>query len=159
MKLAVGTDTFKVEELMFRLVAIKLVFTVFKRRVFTLSVKWVEVKVIVGMFPTKVFELMFVFMAIKDVLLVFNLRVELFIVLFKKVPVVFVDVKDRVEMLLVSELELNIESTAFAVILVEPMLRFVELRLVVVVFMVAVVIVPLKTVEFTSKLGAFILAF
>jgi hypothetical protein len=42
---------------------------------------------------------MFVFMAIKDVLLVFNLRVEVFIVLFKKVPVVFVDVKDRVEML------------------------------------------------------------
>ena len=154
-----GTVATKEVELIFVLVAIKLVFSVFKRRVETLSVKLVEFKVIVGMFPTKVFELMFVFMAIKEVLLVFILKVEVFIVLFKKVPVVFVDVKDRVEMLLVSEFELNVLVIPFAVIFVEPMFRFVELRLVVVVFMVAVVIVPLNTVEITSKLGEFILAF
>ena len=159
MKDAVGTVATKEIELIFVLVAIKLVFSVFKRRVETLSVKLLEVKVIVGMFPTKVFELMFVFMAIKEVLLVFILKVEVFIVLFKKVPVVFVDVKFNVEILLVSELELNVLVIPFAVILVEPMFRFVELRLVVVVFMVAVVIVPLKTVEITSKFGEFILAF
>ena len=112
----------------------------------------VDVNVIEGILPTKVPELMFVSMAIKEVLLVFILSVEAFIVLLKKIPVVVVDVNVNVEMLLVSVFEFKILSFAFTVTLVELILRLVELRL-------ALVISPLKMVEFTSKFGAFILAF
>jgi hypothetical protein len=112
-----------------------------------------------GIFPTKVFELIFVFMEIKEVLLVFILKVDALTVLLKKLPVAAVDVKVKVEILLVSVFEFKVLLNAFAITFVELILTLVEVRLAVVVFRFAVVIVPLKMVEFTSKNVEFILAF
>ncbi len=139
------------------MVATKLVFTVFKSKVVTLSVKLVEFKVIDGIFPIKVFELMFVFKAIKEVLLVFILKVEAFIVLVKNVPVVLVEVKDRVEILLSSVFVFNVVFKRFAVTVEDPTVILLELIFVFIAFKFAVIMVTLKFVVITSRFVAFIL--
>jgi len=65
-------------------------------------------------------------MAIKDVLIVFILSIEAFTVFVKKVPVVSVDVKPKVEILLVSVLEFKMVENAFVFTFVELTLKLVE---------------------------------